>query len=145
MAGQRIKGQDTELVVIQNGKIVSAFTYIKSHEITLAIEMIEEGYLGRTTKDFDQIFNGAKGKFEMHYDSPDVFTAIQSIIDKATNRIPGTRFNIKTTLNFPSGRRARGTFANVAWGEIPLNFGSRQDYGSISMNYGCSEPQFIVI
>lgn len=145
MSANRIRGQETEIVVVQDGRIVSAFNYIRSHEITLAVELVEEHYLGRTTADFDSIFNGAKGKFDMHFDSPDVFIAIQAIIDKAQNRIPGTRFNVKTTLNFPSGRRARGTFGNVSWGEIPVNFGSRKDYGAISMNYGCSEPKFVVL
>ena len=53
MSSGRIRGQETELVVVQDGRIVTAFNYVRNHEITLAVELIEEHYLGRTTADFD--------------------------------------------------------------------------------------------
>jgi hypothetical protein len=68
---------------------------------------------------------------------------IKSILDKAQRRTPGTRINIKTTLNFPSGEVARFVLRDVEFGEIPLNFGSRSDYGSIKLEFATGSAQIL--
>ena len=64
---------------------------------------------------------------------------IRLVLDKARRREPGTRFNIKSTLNFPNGSRARIIIRDVEFGELPISFGSRSDYGMFSVDYGASE------
>jgi hypothetical protein len=65
------------------------------------------------------------------------------IVDKARRRTPGTKINVKATLNFPNGERPRVVIPDVEFGELPLNFGSRSDYGAVTLDFEASEAQVI--
>jgi hypothetical protein len=143
MTSARIRGQETSVVLIQDGNPVDEITTIQNHEFTYMTERKEEGYIGETSNRFDTIFNGVSGKMDLHFSSSKVFDVFASIIEKAARRVPGTRFNIKTTMNFVDGSRARVIMRDVEFGNIPVNFGSRSDYGKISLDYACSSAQTI--
>lgn len=143
MAAQRIKGQEVEFISIVNGTPQTSLTAVKSLDFAFKTEILEEGYLGETSKRFDTIFNGIRGKVQFHYDSPDVFLLVNSIVDKARRRIPGTIINCKVTLNFPSGIRSRVMISNVEFGELPFGFGARQDYGTFSIEYAAPEARVL--
>ena len=140
---QRIKGQEVEIVLLEDGSPKENFTLARSIDINFKTEMIQEGYLGETTDRYDTIFKGVGGRIEFHLDSPEVFNIIGSIVDKARRREPGTRFNLKSTLNFPNGQRARVVITDIEFGELPIGFGSRSDYGTFSLEYGASEAQVL--
>jgi len=132
---QRIKGQETEVVLLMNGQPVESFTDIKSANATFNMEIKEQGFLGETANRYDSVFNGISGDLDMEFSTPAVFTVITALVDKARRRLPGTTVNVKMTLNFPSGRRARVVFPNVEFGEIPLGVGGRADYNSLKLSY----------
>lgn len=140
---QRIKGQEVEVVVIVDGNPQDTLSAIRSASISFKTEIKQEGYLGETTDRYDEVFKGCKGDIEFHYDSPAVFDLITAIVNRARRRAPGVKVNIKMTLNFPSGRRARVTLRDVAFGDLPLSFGSRSDYGSFKLDYACSDGQVL--
>ena len=144
MGNNRIKGEDSELQLVLNGKRQSQFGDIRSCEITYLLELKKEGYLGETTERKDEIFNGTKGRIEMHFSSKAVFTFFQAIVDRAQRRAPGTQVNIKTTLNFPNGDRPRIFIRDLYFGEIPVNFPNRADYGTMTLDWESSnQPQVI--
>jgi hypothetical protein len=66
------------------------------------------------------------------------------IIDRAARREPGVRINVKATMQFPSGQRVRIMIQNVFFGEIPIGFGSRSDYGTISLDFESGERPRII-
>jgi hypothetical protein len=132
---QRIKGQETELVLLLNGQPVDSFTDIKSANVSFAMEIKEQGFLGETANRYDSVFNGVSGDLDMEFSTPDVFKVITSLVDKARRRLPGTTVNIKMTFNFPSGRRARVVFPSVEFGEIPLGVGGRADYNTLKLSF----------
>jgi hypothetical protein len=140
---QRIKGQEVEIVVLQDGAPQDSLTCCRSVELTFKTELIEESYLGEKTNRYDSIFKGVSGKLEFHIETPEIFNVVQAIVDKAQRRTPGMRLNIKTTLNFPSGRKAKVLVADIEVGEMPINFGSRSDYGSFSLPFGASNGKFL--
>lgn len=131
----RIKGQDVEILFTLDGAPQEALLDIQSIEVELQQEILSEGYLGETTNRKDSIFNGVRGRVEAHVESQDFLTFFQAIIDKARRREPGTVINLKATLNFPNGQTPRVLFPDVEFGNLPLNFGSRQDYGMISLDF----------
>lgn len=133
--GQRIKGQEVEVVLIADGRPQASLFAIRSFEMTFQQEIKSEGYLGETTNRRDAIFNGISGRFEAHVDSAQFLTLFRQIVDKARRRTPGVQINIKATLNFPNGDRPRIVIPNVEIGDLPLNFGSRSDYGSTSITF----------
>jgi len=142
---QRCKGQEVELILLVDGVAQQNFTFIRQTDFAFKLEIKEEGYIGETTQRFDSIFNGIRGKATCHFDNPDILNVASIAIKKATRRVPGTRFNIKQTLNFGSGRRARIIVPDVELGEIPLNFGGRGSYGETTIDYAASEAFSLIL
>lgn len=141
---QRVKGQESSVVVIVDGQPSDSLNAIKDLEVSFQLERLQEGYLGETTDRYDDVFKGLKGSLTAHLDSPAAFNVVQQIVERARRRTPGIKFNIKTTLEFPSGRRARVVLRDVAFGEVPVNFGSRTDYVSLKLDFACSDGQVLV-
>ena len=141
----RIRGEEVELILLVDGSPRDNFSFIRSTEITFKSELKEEGYLNETTQRYDTIFNGISGKAEAHFDSPEVLTIIRLAVDKARRRTPGTRFNIKQTLNFPSGRRARIIIPDIEFGPLPIKFGGRASYGEFSLDYAASNAYSLIV
>lgn len=120
--------------------------FAKQFSATFDTAIKEEEYLNETTKRFDTIFNGVKGKTQHHFDRPEPFNVIRAIINKARRREPGTQFNLRATLNFAQlGQRARIVFRDCEFGALPIEFGSRSDYGSFSLDFACSEAQILPV
>jgi len=143
VADQRIKGQEVEVLMVVNGAAQDTITDVRSFEITLKTELLEEGYLGETTNRYDEIFKGISGKLDLHFENQDIFTFFQSVTDRARRREPGTKINIKATLNFPNGQRPRVAINDCFFGPFPISFGSRQDYGSTSIEFAASDFRVI--
>lgn len=142
MAG-RVKGQNLELILIVDNQPVANVITCKSFEVELKNELLDEGYLGETTQRYDSIFNGAEGKLDLHIENQDALKVAQAIIDKARQRTPGVTFNLKATMNMPNGQRPRMLFPDVEWGALPISFGGRAEYGSLTLNFGVSSPELI--
>lgn len=132
---QRVKGQEVALLFNLNNTPVKTVTDFRSFEMTWQTETKSEGYLGETTNRRDDVFNGIMGKVELHFENQDVFNLIQAIVDRARRREPGTTITLKVTLQMPNGQRPRVTIPNCFFGAIPMNFGSRTDYGTISLDF----------
>ncbi len=108
---------------------------LRSFEVAAKLEIKEEGYLGEKTNRYDEIFNGVRGRLELHFENQDVFSLMTSIIDRAKRRTPGVQINVKATLNFPNGERPRILISNASFGELPFNFPSRGDYGTAGLEF----------
>jgi len=139
MAGQRLKGQESEVLIIVNGVPQTTITAISSFSIEAKLDILSEGYLGETTERKDSIYSGISGKLTMHPDSQDIFKLQAAIIDKARRRTPGIKINIKTTLNFPNGQRPRVLIQDVEFGAIPFDLNSRKDYAKVDLSFEASE------
>jgi len=140
---QRIKGQEVVVVMVVAGQPQVELTAIKSFEMKYELEIKKEGYLGETSDRRDSLFNGITGSMEVHLETKAIFTTIAAIVDKARRRTPGTIINIKATLNFPNGDRVRVIIPNCEFGEIPINFGSRTDYGTTTFSFEAQDAQTI--
>lgn len=136
---QRVKGQEVELFIIKDGRVVTSFSEIRSFEIEWQLELKSEGYLGETTNRKDSVFNGIRGKIEIHSSNKDVFDVVQALVDKARRRTAGTIFKINATLKYPNGDRPRISIPDVEFGGLPMNISSRTDYVSFSLDFEASE------
>lgn len=139
MADQRIKGQEVEVIIIVDGEAQDTITDVRSFEIAVKTELKEEGYLGEKTNRYDEIFNGIRGRMELHFENQDIFDLFTSVKDRAKRRTPGTQINLKATLNFPNGERPRVFIPNVFFGEMPMNFGGRGDYGTVGLEFSAED------
>jgi len=143
MSATRIRGQEIELLLIIDGSVVENLTNFRSFEVAPKLELQEEGYLGQATNQYDEIFNGVRGRAELHIEDETIFEVWDSIIARAKRRQPGTQINIKATLNFPNGDRPRILITDAYFGETPLNFASRSDYGTVGLEFSASDVQRI--
>jgi hypothetical protein len=141
MADQRIKGQEVEVILVVNNVPQATITDVKNFEATLKFEKKQEGYLGETSDRYDEVFMGIDGGAEFHFENQDLFTLFQSISDRARRRQPGTQVNVKATLSFPNGQRKRAIFPNVFFGNIPITFGGRTEYGNFKLDFSGSDYQ----
>ncbi len=132
---QRIKGLEVECVIVVDNVPESNTTAIKSFEITLKQDILTEEYLGEKSTRKDAIFKGLDGKMELHAENGEFLKLFKKITDKSTRRVPGIKINIKATLNFPNGERPIILIQDVEFGDLPLAFGSRADYGTIALTF----------
>lgn len=132
---QRIKGQEIELLVVEDNVPLTAIADVRSLEIAAQLEILREGYLGETTDRRDMVYRGFRGRMEVHFENRSILDFMRRLIDKARRRVPGARINVKATFAFPGGDRVRLLLKDLSFGELPIGFGSRTDYGTISLDF----------
>lgn len=143
MAGNRIKGQEVELIIVAGGRPMDTITAVKDFDFAWQLEVKSEGYLGETTERKDMVYKGVKGKMTLHAETADILKLSVAIVNAARNRAAGFKLNIKATLNFPTGRRARIIIRDAQFGEIPVSVGGKAEYVSVSFDYEASEASVI--
>ncbi len=129
--------------MLQDGVPQDNLTFGQSFEATFKTETLQEGYLGETTDRYDTIYKGINGKIKYHYDNPAFLNLTLAIINKARRRTPGTRFNLKAVMSFPSGTRARIIVRDCEFGPLPIGFGSRSDFGTYDLDFSASDAQVL--
>jgi hypothetical protein len=136
---QRIKGQETTILIVQDGALQAELTDVRNFEFELQTEIKSQGYLGEKTNRKDEVYNGVKGSFELHLHSQDIFTFQNAILDRAKRNTPDTVFNISSVLNFPNGETPTVLFPDVKFGPIPLNVPERGDYINVKVQFECDD------
>lgn len=137
--GQRIKGQEVEILVVTNGVPQASLSDIRNFTVTPRMELLEEQYLGETSMRFDEIFNGVAFDMELNFSDTGVLDFMQTVKDRAERRTPGTVINVKVTLNFPGGERPRIILKDCFFGEMPIGFGGRSEYGTFRIDGRCTD------
>jgi len=138
---QRLKGQEVEVILVVDGSPADTITAVKSFEFTYQTELKDEGFLGETTNRKDSVYNGIKGRMELQTDNKDIWTLFKAIVDKARRRTPGTKINIKATMNYPNGDRVRVIIPDAEFGELPFNVGGRGDYAHTTLDFAASDAR----
>lgn len=130
----RIKGQNAEISIYENNVPLTTIRDIRSIEIAAQLEILREGYLGETTDRRDSVYRGLRGRMEMHFENRDVLDFMRRLVDKARSRTAGIRVNVEATFAFDTDR-VRLLLSDLSFGEIPIGFGSRTDFGTITLEF----------
>lgn len=135
----RLKGQETRFSLTDPDGVDDPIGDVKSFEAELDIETLEEGYLGETANQYDDIYNGVSGTVELHVPTTRWFELTEKIQDRSERRAPAAgRFTAQSTFAFPSGERARITFEDIFFGPLPFRAPSRGEYVTVSLTWKCS-------
>ena len=129
-----VKGQEVVVTIVADGQIQASITDIKSADFEFMVDMITRSYLGQTSDRYEEVFKGFKVSLELNIESQDVFKLIQLITDRAQRRNTNIQINIQAILNFPNGDRPKIYGQDLFFAAIPLNFGSRTDYGTVKLD-----------
>jgi len=144
MMAQRIKGQEVTVTVISPNGPERSLGDVQSFEIEPMLEVLSEGYLGETTERKDDIFKGVSGSMEINLEQTDFFVFQNAIIERSQRRIPAANvISVNATLAFPDGTFQNILMEDVFFGATPMSVGSREDYVSVSLDFECSEVQYI--
>jgi hypothetical protein len=139
---QRIKGQEVSVLIISGGTLQAKITEITNSEITFELEILEEGYIGRKSNDFDMIFNGMTVKMECHMSNDQAISFTQAITDRAARRTgEGARIDVVHVFEFDNGQFVSITVPNLQFQSVPISNGGRGEYVSISFEAKSSEFQ----
>ncbi len=131
---QRIKGQEVEVNLLVDGVPQESMNAVRDFTVTPRFELKEEQYLGETSMRFDELFNGVSFNMSLNFADDGVLNFMTAIKDRAQRRTPGVVVNMKATLNFPGGTRKRVVLRDCFFGDMPIAFGSRSDYGTFSID-----------
>lgn len=128
MAGQRIKGQEVNVLVTRDAELETELTDIRSLEAAFQLEVKTDAFLGELTNRKDMIYNGIKGTISMHLHSQLYQQFVDGIIAIAQRKTPDSFINISGIFNFPNGDVLSLIFPEVVFGEIPLKVSARGDF-----------------
>lgn len=135
MAQQRIRGQETQVIITRDTGVEDTLTEVQNFNFEPEFETKVQGYLGEKTNRKDTIYNGVKGDLELHLHSQDWFKFLAAIKDKAQRVSPDIVFNVATILYFPNGQTAEALFPDVSFGSTPVSITSRGDYVKVKMSF----------
>lgn len=135
----RLKGQEIQILVLDGANRVDEIKAIGSFDTESKLELKQEGFLGETTDEFDMVYSGEGGSFEMQIHAAKVANFKQRVIEKARRIQPTITFNIVYVQLFANGDTVTTTFSDVAFGPITENVASRKEYVKAKFQFACSE------
>ena len=143
MPSYRLRGQEVSVQVVQNGALLADISDVKSFEVEFQLDVMAEGYLGEFTDRRDDMFKGIPGKLEFHIETGAPFDLVNAIVQRAQRRVPGTQFNVQSTVRLANGQRKRIVINDLYFGSVPFNVASRTDYVTYSLSFEAGEGKFI--
>ena len=139
---QRVKGQETTVLVIIDGELRQRIDTIQSFDLDFELDLLEEGYLGEVANRFDSIFNGCKVEMVGHMTSREMLDVADVIVGRAQHRTGGaTRIAISVTLEFDNGDLPSVLLSDVFFETVPFSNGSRDEYVEFTLSGKCSNYQ----
>lgn len=141
---QRIRGEEVQIRLTRNKVLERTLTAIKSFTFTAKFAILTEGYLGKTTNDRDEIFQGCSFQLEFHSTSRDSWELLNFVKTRATRRGGQSLFvvNASFTGTFPDGSRPRITTPDLKFGDMPISVPGREQYVSQTLTCECEDFQY---
>jgi hypothetical protein len=138
--GQRLKGQEVSIRILQNGTLLSSIDSVSSFNEEVDLEIKSDGFLGEPVNRFDEILNGFGGDFEMQTTNGSWLIWQQAIIARAQRvaSAVGTTFNVVRTDLYENGDSNVYTYVDAKWGGMPSTVGARGEYVKVKASFKCS-------
>jgi hypothetical protein len=124
----RIKGQESEIVIVRGGTAEDSLTDIHAFNMEFESEVLSRGYLGEKTDRKDDVYKGVKFDFEMHSHSQDWLRFIVAIHDRQKRNTPNLIINIGTVLFYANGDEPQFYLPDCKFGPQSVTNASRTDY-----------------
>jgi hypothetical protein len=137
--GDRLKGQEVSIRVIDSGTMVASLDSITSFNEEMKSEIKEDGFLGEVANRFDDIFNGFGGDFEIHVRRSDYVNFQKRVKERQQRKVVTRVFNVVRTDLYPDGTSTVFTYIDVKWGAMSTSAGSRTDFVKMKTSFACSE------
>lgn len=139
MSAQRIRGEDSSVVIIVDGQPVNTITAIKDFNVEFDLDILSEAYLGEHGERQDDHYKSVGGDFTVHHETPAVMDLINAIVDRASRKNPLVIFNLRCTYTWPNGSKRRFTAMDCAFGPLPISNGGQGEYISTKLTWKASQ------
>ena len=137
---QRLKGLEARVTMVGPNGVETSLGDVVSCEFTSMLDLLSEGLLGEGTERKDDIYRGVEGNFEIQIETQQYLVFMTQIENRAKRRIPSdTKFNLVCSLSLPNGENPRLLFEDIFFGETPTSIGGRDEYVTVTVNFGCSD------
>lgn len=137
--GDRLKGQEVSIRVVDNGNVVASLDSIASFNEEMKSEIKEDGFLGESTNRFDDIHNGYGGDFEFQFRRADWANFQLRVQARQERRNPNIVFNVVRSDIYPDGSTTVYTYVDAKWGPMTSSVGSRADFVKGKCQFACSK------
>lgn len=140
----RLKGQEVTVNMVSTfGGIETSFLDVGSIEAQFDREILSEGYIGQTTQQKDDIFNGVSGTITFHSRTADTLGLVQRINLASQNRLPGESFQIVAKFAFPLGGSRLMVIPDAKFGNIPINTSDRQSFVEFRLEFAADDASIL--
>lgn len=141
----RIRGQEVQVRVVSDGVLQKEIDEIKSMEFTYDTQIQSEGFLGRTTQEKDEIFNGINFSLEFQPRSLQALELMEVIRKRAQRRTAAdanTVINITFVANFPNGDRPRLVIQDAKFQGPSMKTPGREQFVTVPLNGQASNAKY---
>ncbi len=129
MGQQRLKGQEVFVSVIIDNKVDDKIGPFLDLDITLRKEILEGQYLGETTVQFDDVFNGCTFTLKYHLRAAAILRLIDRDIRRARYQTGAAlRFDMAAVMLIPGVVPVSYVFRDVRFADHKLTFPDRKSY-----------------
>lgn len=141
MPDPRLRGQEVEIRLVQDGVLSDAFLALSTFNDTHKFEKNEHGFLGEKQARHDFIYNGVDGSFEMQLENQR-WMQFQAFIKAIARReTPDSVVNIVRTDFYANGDTPSRTYLDVKFGGQPTAIASRADFVKVTVDFSCDDVQ----
>lgn len=139
----RILGQETQIRVVSDGVLQKEIDEVKSFDFTYQIKVLTEEFLGRTSNEKDEIYQGINGALEFQPRSLQVFDLLEAIKSRAQKRTAGgVIINISFVALFPNGDRPRLVIQDAKFPDPGLKSPGRAQFVNAPWNFEASNARY---
>ena len=141
----RLRGDECQVRITQNGVLLRTLTAIKSVDIILKIEKKNEGFIGEGTQRHDEQYMGCAGTIQFQPESQEPLQLAFAVRDRASRRVAqgAVRVNMVLVANFPNGDRPKMTVQDMQFGDIPFNVAGREQYVSQTFDFEADDVSLL--
>jgi hypothetical protein len=125
---QRLKAQETALVITRGGVVENTLTDVKDLSITFQSEVNKMGYLGQKTDLTDDVFVCVDFDFEIHTYTQDWLKFLVAVNDRQKRNQPNLVINLAAVLFYPGGDEPQIFLPDAKFGPLAMSFPERKDY-----------------
>lgn len=136
----RIKGQETQVRIIQSGRILSTITAIESWTWTPEFDLIMSEFIGETSPRFDEIFKGSSFEVTFQPEDSAFLLLLQVLRDRAQRRTTqaGNRIDARFSFTFEGGKTPYVVLPDLKFSSAPVTAGGRDQFVNVKLSGKCS-------
>jgi hypothetical protein len=135
----RLRGSETEIRVTRAGVLQDTITKVANFEFEAKIELTEDSFLGSSTNEYDETYNGCSFDFEVQLDTADWLDFQKGLENKARRITPDVVYSIAAVLSWPNGTTRALVIPDAHFGAVPISVGGKNEFVTSKCSGGASE------